>query len=353
MGANLIADGATFRVWAPNASAVHVRGDFNNFEIRDDAALISDGNGHWRGFIPGVQDRQHYKLWIDGQAGPGYKRDPYARELTSDSSDCIVRSPAFPWHETGFVTPQFSDFLIYQLHVGAFYTPHWPRHTGMFLDVMDKIPYLDDLGVSVLQLMPIQEFPGDFSLGYNGVDYFSPEMAFAVSDDRLARYVARANELLEAKGLSPFEEEHLHGEMNQLKVLIDLCHAYGLAVVLDLVFNHAGGGFGTESLWFFDRQNGSEDTPPKYWNSLFFSDKTWAGGNVFNFQSDGVRQFLINNALFLLDEYRVDGFRYDEVSVIDSNGYGRGWDFCQALTGTLRTHRPDALQHAEYWPVNP
>jgi 1,4-alpha-glucan branching enzyme len=353
MGANLVADGATFRLWAPNASAVHVRGDFNNFEIRDDAALISDDNGHWRGFIPGVQDRQHYKFWIDGQAGPGYKRDPYARELTSDSSDCIVRNPEFPWHETGFVTPQFPDFLIYQLHIGAFYTPHWPTHTGTFLDVMDKIPYLADLGVSVLQLMPIQEFPGDFSLGYNGVDYFSPEMAFAVSDDRLAPYLARANELLEGKGLSPFEEEHLRGEMNQLKALIDLCHAYGLAVILDLVFNHAGGGFGTESLWFFDRQNGSEDTPPKYWNSLFFSDKTWAGGNVFNFQSDGVRQFLINNALFLLDEYRVNGFRYDEVSVIDSNGYGRGWDFCQNLTGTLRTHRPGALQHAEYWPVNP
>ena len=353
MGANLVADGATFRVWAPNASAVHVRGDFNNFEIRDDAALICDGNGHWRGFIPGVQDQQRYKFWIDGQAGPGYKRDPYARELTNDSSNCIVRKPDFPWHETGFVTPQFSDFLIYQLHVGAFYAPHWPPHAGTFLDVMDKIPYLADLGVSVLQLMPIQEFPGDFSLGYNGTDYFSPEMAFGVSEDRLGPYVARANELLEAKGLSPFAEEYLTGGMNQLKALIDLCHCYGLAVILDLVFNHAGGGFGTESLWFFDRQNGSEDTPPQYWNSLFFSDKGWAGGNVFNFQNDGVRQFLINNALFFLDEYRVDGFRYDEVSVIDSNGNGRGWDFCQALTGTLRTHKPGGLQHAEYWPVNP
>ncbi len=353
MGASLIADGATFRVWAPNANAVHVRGNFNNFEIRDDAELVSDGNGHWRGFIPGVQDWQRYKFWIDGQAGPGYKRDPYARELTNDSSNCIVRNPDFPWHETGFVTPQFSDFVIYQLHVGAFYTPHWPPYTGTFLDVMGKIPYLADLGVSVLQLMPIQEFPGNFSLGYNGTDYFSPEMAFGVSEDRLAPYLTRANELLEAKELSLFEEEHLRGEMNQLKALIDLCHAYGLAVILDLVFNHAGGGFGTESLWFFDRQNGAEDSPPQYWNSLFFSDKTWAGGNVFNFQSDGVRQFLINNALFFLDEYRGDGFRYDEVSVIDNNGYGRGWDFCQALTGTLRTHKPGALQHAEYWPVNP
>ncbi len=76
------------------------------------------------------------------------------------------------------------------------------------------------------------------------------------------------------------------------------------------------------------------------------------GGDVFNFQSAGVRQFLIDNARFYLDEYRVDGFRFDEVSVIDSNGYGRGWDFCQALTSTLREHRPGAIQHAEYWPVN-
>src|SRR6266536_1317163 len=187
MGAHLFADGAMFRVWAPNASAVHVRGDFNNFEIRDDASLVSDGNGHWRCFIPGVQDQQRYKFWIDGQAGPGYKRDPYARELTNDSSNCIVRKPDFRWHETGFVTPQFSDFLIYQLHVGAFYAPHWPPHAGTFLDVMDKIPYLADLGVSVLQLMPIQEFPGDFSLGYNGTDYFSPEMAFGERRSSLTR----------------------------------------------------------------------------------------------------------------------------------------------------------------------
>src|SRR5439155_8715505 len=126
---------------------------------------------------------------------------------------------------------------------------------------------------------------------------------------------------------------------------------YGLAVIFDLVFNHAGGGFGDETIWFFDRQVGIEE--PRWWNSLYFSDKTWSGGVVFNFQSDPVRSFLIENATFYLDEYRVDGFRFDEVSVIDRNGYGRGWDFCQALTQTLRRHRPSALAHAEYWNVNP
>jgi glycosidase len=89
---------------------------------------------------------------------------------------------------------------------------------------------------------------------------------------------------------------------------------------------------------------------PGWWNSLYFSDQTWAGGVVFNFQSDPVRAFLIDNAKFFLDEYRSDGLRFDEVSVIDHNR--RGWDFCQALTQTLRSQRPSALLHAEYWSVN-
>src|SRR6185437_5843244 len=129
--------------------------------------------------------------------------------------------------------------------------------------------------------------------------------------------------------------------------------AYGLAVIFDLVFNHAGGGFGAESLWFYDRQRGAEEDPPRYWSSLFFSDQTWAGGNVFDYESAEVRRFLIANARYFLEEYRVDGFRFDEVSVIDHCGYGHGWDFCQELTTALRALRPRILQHAEYWPVNP
>jgi 1,4-alpha-glucan branching enzyme len=353
MGANLIADGATFRTWAPNATAVSVVGDFNNFTVRDDATLVPDGNGHWFGFIPGVKEWQSYKFWILGAAGPGYKRDPYARQVDGTTWNCIVRSPAFPWHETGFTTPHLPDVVIYQLHVGAFYAPRFPRACGTFLDVVDKVPHLADLGIGVLQLLPIQEFPGTFSLGYNGTDYFAPEWEFAVSDaDDLPAYLARVNRLLAAKDLAPYNLDDLRGEVNQLKALVDVCHAFGLAVIFDLVYNHAGGNFGNESLWFYDRQQGSTNSPPLFWSSLFFSDRGWAGGNVFNFTADGVRQFLIDNAKYYLDEYRVDGFRFDEVSVIDQNGYGRGWDFCQALTGTLRAHRPNAIQHAEYWPVN-
>src|SRR6185295_5109411 len=191
MGANLIADGASFRVWAPNAHTVHVIGDFNG-EVIDDASLLTrDSNGHWRGFIAGAKDRQLYMFHVVGDDGPGKKRDPYARELQKPfPGKCVLRTTDFPWHETGFRTPDFNNFVIYQLHVGVFFTPNLPAKAGTFLDVAKKLPYLAALGVTAVQLMPIQEFQTTFSQGYNGTDYYSPEMDFAVDDADLAPYVA-------------------------------------------------------------------------------------------------------------------------------------------------------------------
>ena len=172
MGANLIADGATFRVWAPNAHAVHVCGEFQSFQPDDTNLLTRDALGHWRGFVPGVRDRHRYRFWVVGPGGAGFKRDPYARELaTPFPSDSIVRTPDFPWHEIGYRTARFPDFVIYQLHVGAFFTPNLPRKAGTFLDVARKIPHLAALGVTAVQLLPIQEFQTTFSTGYNGTDY--------------------------------------------------------------------------------------------------------------------------------------------------------------------------------------
>jgi 1,4-alpha-glucan branching enzyme len=119
--------------------------------------------------------------------------------------------------------------------------------------------------------------------------------------------------------------------------------------MLDVVYNHAGGDFGDQSLYFFDRQR----TDQGQRGSLYFTDKGHAGGLVFDFAKSEVRDFLIQNAKFFLDEYRVDGFRYDQVSVIDHDGAPHGWSFCQDLTATLDAHRASAFQKAEYWGVNP
>jgi 1,4-alpha-glucan branching enzyme len=349
MGANLVADGATFRVWAPNALAVHVIGSFNG-GAPDDANLLNPvGGGHWAGFVPGVKDRDRYMFHVVGQGSEGPKRDPYARELEQPfPAGCIVRETDFPWHDTGYVTPRFADFVIYQLHAGTFHTPRLPRG-GTFLDVALKLPYLDELGVTAVQLLPIQEFQTEFSMGYNGTDYFAPEMDFAVADADLPGYAAQVNALLAARGLAPYAMEDLRGEMNQLKAFVDLCHVHGIAVLLDVVYNHAGGSWGDESIWFFDRQ--STDGGDR--NSLYFTDIDHAGGRVFDFAKPEVRDFLIQNARFFLDEYRLDGFRYDQVSVIDHDGRPHGWSFLQDLTSTLHAHRPGAFHKAEYWGVNP
>jgi 1,4-alpha-glucan branching enzyme len=350
MGANLVADGATFRVWAPSAHSVHVIGDFNNRQRTDDSLLTRDEHGHWRGFISGARDRHRYLFYVVGDGSEGPKRDPYARELQPPfPSDCIIRRSDFPWRQTGYRTPAFQDVVIYQLHVGTFFTPNLPRKAGTFLDVARKIPHLTDLGVTAIQLLPIQEFQTEFSLGYNGTDYFSPEMDYAVEDADLPPYVEEVNRLLDAKGLPRYAAEALHGEMNQLKALVDLCHIHGLAVLLDVVYNHAGGEFGDQSLYFFDRQA----TAGGQRHSLYFTEKGHAGGLVFDFAKPEVRDFLIQNAKFFLDEYRVDGFRYDQVSVIDHDGAPHGWRFCQDLTATIRHHRPGTLAKAEYWNVNP
>jgi 1,4-alpha-glucan branching enzyme len=350
MGATLVADGATFRVWAPHARSVHVIGEFNDRQRNDASLLTRDEHGHWRGFIPGVRDRHRYLFYVVGDGSEGPKRDPFARELqTPFPSDCIVRRRDFPWHDGGFSTPPFEQLIIYQLHVGTFFTPNVPAKGGTFLDVARKVPYLAALGVTAIQLLPIQEFQTAFSLGYNGTDYFSPEMDFAVEDGRLAPYAAAMNALLDAKGLPRYRIDDLRGEVNQLKALIDLCHLHGLAVILDVVYNHAGGDFGDESLYFFDRQ----PTSGGQRNSLYFTDRGHAGGLVFDFAKPEVRDFLIQNAKFFLDEYHVDGFRYDQVSVIDHDGAPHGWSFCQDLTSTLRHHRASAFQKAEYWNVNP
>ena len=350
MGASLIADGATFRVWAPQARSIHVIGDFNGHQRTDAGLLTRDNQGHWRGFIPGVKDRQRYMFYVVGEGSEGPKRDPYARELEAPfPSECLVRRTDFPWHDTGFLTPGVQDVVIYQLHVGTFFTPNLPNRGGTFLDVVRKLPYLSELGITAIQLMPIQEFQTSFSLGYNGTDYFSPEMDFAVTDADLSTYLDGINRMLEARGLTGYQMADLRGEMNQLKALVDLAHVHGLAVLLDVVYNHAGGEFGDQSLYFFDRQS----TAGGHQNSLYFSDKGHAGGLVFDFAKPEVREFLIQNARFFLDEYRVDGFRYDQVSVIDHDGAPHGWGFCQDLTSTLHARRPEALHLAEYWSVNP
>ncbi len=365
LGANLGAGGATFRVWAPTAQAVYLAGTFSsglsnwvsasNPAPGSDWLLTKDANGYWAGFLAGVGDGDLYKFYVGGEPGgsSGYKRDPYARELTASSTfpvgvNCIVRSAtSYPWHDQGFVTPDFSDLIIYQLHIGVFAPATYPNN-GTFLDVITKIPYLVALGINLLQPLPVTECKEIHDLGYDGADLFSPDSVYTVYDSAaLAGYLKTINGLLAGKGFAPLTVAQITGGPNQLKAMVDLCHVYGIAVAFDVVYNHAGGFMGDdECLYFWDRQANPADNN----NSLYFTNVGVVGGLAFALWQAPVRQFLIDNASFFVNEFHADAFRYDEISLLLGADNANGWLFCQNLTDTLRALKNRLLQNAEYWP---
>jgi 1,4-alpha-glucan branching enzyme len=350
MGGTLLPGGASFRLWAPRASTVHVSGDFNGWRHDVTSRMQPIGGGHWASFVPDLKDGDAYQFYVEGIGSSGFKRDPRARLLSHQpvfpACHSVLRDPSrFPWRLPRFTPPAFNGLIIYQLHAGTFAIA--PGNVdGGFFDVIERVPYLASLGVNAIELLPIQEFPTNFSMGYNGVDLYSPENQYAEIDEaRLSRYVDHTNAILRDAGHMPYPSiEALRQTDDQLRALIDVCHVYGIAVIFDVVYNHAGGGFDDQSMWFLDRA-----TPGDNNNSLYFTAQGWAGGLVFAYWNNDVKQFLIDNAKFLYEEYRIDGFRFDEVSVMDHFG---GWTTCQHLTSTLRAQKPEAIQIAEYWPVN-
>ncbi|MBN2729245.1 MAG: alpha amylase C-terminal domain-containing protein [Bacteroidales bacterium] len=366
MGANLIDGGATFRVWAPSAKFIYVvlNGVSGYVPNADDELVKNPQSGHWTGFIPNISDGTKYRFYVIGETGhfgdnglgqeidgEGFKRDPCARELEFDdwpNVDCIIRNPnSYPWHDEGYFPPKFHELIVYQLHFGVFFScdaqgnDNRSHRVAKFLDAIDRVEYLADLGINAIQPLPIGEFAGCWGLGYSGVDIYSPEMDYCIKPIDLPFYLEKVNRILRQKNHEPLRIEDLVGQINQLKAFVDICHLFGIAVITDVVFNHAGGGLDKQSMDFFDFPKGANDC-----DNLYFTDQGWAGGRVFAYSKREVRDFLINNAVRFLLDYHMDGIRFDEVSVIDNKG---GWSFCQDLTSTLRYIKPEAVLIAEYW----
>jgi len=366
LGATLWPDGATFRCWAPNALAVYVvlgpvisavdEGGAEGVGVPgahpDDSHLLTlDEDGVWSGFFAGVSTGDLYRFYVVGTGSEGFKRDPHARELAMNgypNCGCIVRSDDdYPWSAPDFRAPEHADLVVYQFHFGVYYAQDdlgrdiRAHRVCKFLDAIDRIEYWADLGINAVMPLPFSEFQTESSLGYNGTDLFSPEMDYAVREVELGPYERRINQLLAKKGRAPLELAELVGQVNQLKTFIDLCHLYGIAVIADVVYNHAGGGFDDQSLYFFDRQPIGDNI-----RSLYFTREGHAGGLIFDYEKPEVRRLLLDNALSWLREYRIDGLRYDQVTVMDEHG---GWPFCQELSETVRRENPRAVQIAEYW----
>ena len=358
-GARLVQGGATFKVWAQRATAVYLNGRFAGVSYDQqtpDRLMARDAAGYWTGFQAGAADGDAYRFWVTGTGTSGYKRDPYAAELNPASAfpNCfgiVRRTGAYPWHDGGFRAPDFSDLVIYQAHIGT-YAIATPGVASNFLDVAGKVPYLAALGINMLQPLPIDEQESNPGLGYGGADLFSPDFPYVADSSALPGYLTTINGLFTARGLAPLALTDLASAPGQLKVLVDLCHVYGIAVAFDVVYNHAGGftvngALDDNCLYYFDRVPDVGNNN----DSLYFTDQDrGTGGLAFAMWNQDVCRLLQDNAQYYIEEFHADGVRYDEISILLSTNQGNGWAFCRALTTQLRAAQPRLLQNAEFWP---
>jgi 1,4-alpha-glucan branching enzyme len=311
MGASLYDGGVSFRVFLPFARRVWVVGDFNGWNNQANE-LGNEFNGNFSGDVPGAQRWQKYQYYIEAADGSRfYKADPRSARMENSSGASIVHDPgAYPW-QSGFNTPAFDEMVIYELHVGTF-ARQWDK--GTFHAAMDKLDYLASLGVNMLELMPVSEFPGDSSWGYNPAEPMAPESSYGTPED--------------------------------MKAFIDGAHARGMGVVVDFVMNHWGPN--DLPMWCVDGNclgNGGA-----YFYADNRKDTPW-GATRPDYGRHEVRDYIKDAAMMWLNEYRVDGLRWDGTKYIrttdGSSDIADGWSLMQEINGLSASQQPWKIKIAE------
>ncbi|SDU34709.1 malto-oligosyltrehalose trehalohydrolase [Pseudomonas moraviensis] len=250
----LDAEHTQFALWAPDAFYVSV-------ELEDGKSLpmLPQGDG-WFVIKASCPAGNRYRYCIDGELEVP---DPASRAQDGDLDrhSVVVDPHAYQWRHTTWNGRPWSEAVIYELHVGAL---------GGFAEVEQHLARLVALGITAIELMPLAQFPGDRNWGYDGVLPYAPQASY--------------------------------GTPEQLKHLIDTAHGHGLAVILDVVYNH----FGPDGNYLH-----------RYAKSFFREDKHTPWGAAIDFRRPEVREFFIENALMWLLEYRFDGLRLDAVHAIE------------------------------------
>ncbi len=300
--------GTTFRVWGNLANAVCVSGTFNNWST-DKHPLASEGNGYWSADIPEakINDRYRYVIQSDYIQGFQWRTDPYCKCVDNDTDNGSIVSAAYDWGDDHFSFPGWNELVVYELHVGSFYrTKEIP---GDFSAIIDKLGYLSDLGINVIEIMPVSGFPDEYSLGYDPT--------------------------------FPFDIESNYGGPTEFKDFIRAAHKKGIAVILDIVINHFGGNDLVSSLYRFDGWSENGRNGMYFYNDWRFYTPF---GDRPDYGRDEVRHFLMDNVMMWLEEYHVDGLRFDSTVNI-RNVYGHnndpandiadGWNLMQAINNTV------------------
>lgn len=265
--------GVAFRVWAPHAQQVFVIGDFNEWNETSHPMELEE-NGVWFADLSSAKIGDEYRyLIINGEQR--FKRiDPYAREVTNSVGNGIIYDSAFDWSDDNFEIQPWNELVIYELHIGTFNDDRTDV-PGTFAKAAEKLPHLRKLGINAIEIMPTAEFAGDYSWGYN------PAHIFAV--------------------------EQSYGGPDAFKQFVKTAHQFGIAVILDVVYNHFGPS--DLDLWQFDGWS-EHNLGGIYFYNDWRSETPW-GNSRPDYGRGEVRQFIRDNAMMWLEEYHVDGLRMD------------------------------------------
>jgi 1,4-alpha-glucan branching enzyme len=281
-----VVSGVTFRVWAPNATAVSVVGEWSATASGLAKESGSPWNGIWAGTVSAARPGHTYRYAITSTAGSGIlKKDPRGRQVRTmpDGSQVSVvyDKEAFDWEGDNFEPPWPNDIVMYEMHVGTFYDPTPNDGNPATLDdAIQRLDYLKSLGINMIALMPVSEYSGRHSWGYNPTD--------------------------------PFAIEETYGGPDALKRFVKAAHGLGMAVQVDVVHNHYDA---TSDLVNFDgTANGYFYTTPGLATTPWGPRPRYSDANV--------RAFLADNIRMWLDEYKIWALRWDSprnITSYDSN----------------------------------
>ena len=264
-GAQPLANNQTeFRVWASKARNLRVEivvRDGKTESVRRSVPLIRGGENIFGGIVDECPPGTLYRYQINKQPG---RPDPYSRfqPFGVHGPSQIIDAHQFPWTDQDWLGIKKQDLVIYELHVGSL------TRAGTYRAAIDKLPELKQLGITALELLPLAQSPGRWNWGYDGVNYFAPRNSFGTPDD--------------------------------LRAFVDAAHGVGLAVIHDVVYNHVGpeGNYLNEFAHYRSPKHG---TP--WGDSLNFDGP----------QAERVREFVIENGLYWLEEFHFDGLRLDAI----------------------------------------
>lgn len=318
-GINYIDDNSTtFVLYAPEKNNIYIIGDFNNWKISNDYMLSRDGDYWWITVSDMEKGKEYaFQYLIDGELKVA---DPYTNKVLDPWNDPYIPTTVYPnlktyptgktegivsiaqtgkvpyqWKNTSYSLPSKEKMVIYELHIRDFTKKH------SFASTLEKLDYLEALGINTIELLPINEFEGNSSWGYN------PSFYFAV--------------------------DKYYGTEDAFKSFVDECHTRGIAVIIDMVLNHSYGQSPFAQMYWDNANNRPATNNP--WYNAESPNKDYSWGSDFNHESEQTKALVDSINSFWMNEYKVDGFRFDFTKGF-TNTPGDGWAYDQSRINILK-----------------